>query len=87
MSHIPVRPLRSWATLLLVLGLCSLLAADHGPRQRALDLWMTYRDADAAAAGQAAGAAGAAGGAAGGQSAAADDDNVVDAEVKEVKKD
>ena len=43
--------------------------------------------ADAAAAGQAAGAAGAAGGAAGGQSAAADDDNVVDAEVKEVKKD
>ena len=50
MSHIPVRPLRSWATLLLVLGLCSLLAADHGPRQRALDLWMTYRDADAAAA-------------------------------------
>ncbi|MCA9785512.1 MAG: hypothetical protein KC488_03075, partial [Candidatus Cloacimonetes bacterium] len=50
MSHIPVRPLRSWATLLLVLGLCSLLAADHGPRQHALDLWMTYRDADAAAA-------------------------------------
>ncbi|WP_288920828.1 molecular chaperone DnaK [uncultured Ottowia sp.] len=44
-----------------------------------------YADAQAAAA--AAGAAGAAGAAPGGASAAAADDNVVDAEVKEVKKD
>ena len=44
-----------------------------------------YADAQAAAA--AANAAGAAGAAPGGASAAAADDNVVDAEVKEVKKD
>ncbi len=43
--------------------------------------------ADAAAAAQAAGAGAAPGGAGGSQSAAAADDNVVDAEVKEVKKD